>query len=139
MSNMAESLDTISPNVMYLELGDGFNRPVDGLLPSKLISIKFGISFSQSVNNLPKKLKSIIFGNKFNQSIDNLPDSLRYLEIHSRYKDRLPQKLVGLVKNKKLVIHYLSSHSSTCESSLILPEVTTDGKSLARAKKYTKF
>lgn len=133
-------LNTLYPNVVYLELGDGFNRNVDGLLPNKLVWLKFGASFNMSVNNLPESIKVLIFGNKFNQPVENLPselqsltfgkifdrsinklpDKLEYLTIHCSYIDKIPPRLVRRISNKELVINYLDSNSSTCESSLML-------------------
>jgi hypothetical protein len=107
------------PNVVDLELGDGFNSRV-GLLPEKLIRLKFGISFNQPVENLPNNLKILIFGYKFNQPIDSVPDTLEYLTIHNSYRYKLPLKLIKKIKNKELIVTYLDSYSSTCESSLIL-------------------
>ncbi len=133
-------LNTIYPNVIYLELGDGFNNLVDGLLPNKLTWLKFGASFNQPVNNLPGSIKVLIFGCRFNQpvenlpnklqsltfekifdrSIDKLPDKLEYIAINYSYRYKLPSKLVKRINNKELVMNYLDSNSSTCESSLML-------------------
>eukprot|EP01112_Ceratiomyxa_fruticulosa_P015379 TRINITY_DN4513_c0_g1_i4.p1 TRINITY_DN4513_c0_g1~~TRINITY_DN4513_c0_g1_i4.p1 ORF type:complete len:166 (-),score=21.10 TRINITY_DN4513_c0_g1_i4:154-651(-) len=53
----------------FLTFGGGFNKPLNGLLPSTLTHLTFGYHFNKSVNSLPASLTHLTLGSNFNQPL----------------------------------------------------------------------
>lgn len=88
-------------SLLHLEFGTEFNRKID-YLPPKLIYLKFGWTFNQSLT-LPLSLKHLVLGNHFKQTL-NLTNHkyLQYLQlvnVASITRIQFPQSITHITFN----------------------------------------
>lgn len=74
------SSDNLPKSIIYLDLGELFDNPVNNL-PTKLKILKLGDDFNHPVDLLPEGLIELHLGFSFNQKLDDLPQSLEILKI----------------------------------------------------------
>jgi FNIP Repeat len=88
-------VDDLPDHLKILSLGNSFNQPVKKL-PAGLTYLSLGNSFNQKVEALPSGLTHLILGNSFNKSLDKLPGSLKVLRVGNAYNkkvNKLPDSL----------------------------------------------
>ena len=108
------TIDNLPHSLIYLEVGDCYNEPIDNLLPPSLSYLELGTDFNQSIDNLPKKLSQLILGSEFNQNnVNNLPNSITtfayYFPVNKKIK--LPSCLQQLI--------ILNNHDTRPSSTMV--------------------
>ena len=119
------SINNLPPLLIYLQLYNKFNNPID-YLPNSLQYLFCGNNFNQSIDNLPSNLEVLYLKDKFNHSIDNLNDNIKILYINScafsHSINKLPKKIKILILHiyhlYKLNYNCFTELSDLCEVSL---------------------
>ena len=73
-------------HLTHLTLIGGFDRPIDGCIPSSVIYLKFGNKFNQPIDGcLPSTMTHLIFGSNFNYPIKNNLPALTHLVLGKKF------------------------------------------------------
>lgn len=87
IDNNSDTLNNISSNILKLAIHKEYNKNINNLSKSKIITFDDSCKFNKNMNNLPFTLEELYFScwSKYNNSLYKLPNTIKTIKLGDNF------------------------------------------------------